>query len=103
MIGVGNFLDRRQFLQNSQTAEWKHMIVSRQHPIRDRGPADAMKAVAARDHVAGERVFNIALPVADRWPVAAKPVEARDFSLELDWCAIRDARGDQVLHHLLLA
>ena len=79
------------------------MIVGRQHAVRDRGAADAVEAVAARDDVAGQRVLGAVLAVADRRPVALEPVERRHLGLELDRRAVRDARGDQVLHHLLLA
>src|SRR4029077_1275188 len=86
-----------------EPAERKHVIVGGQHAVRYRGPRDAMKAVATRDHVAGERVLAVALAVADRPPVAIEPVEADDFGLEFDRCAIRDTRRDQILHDLLLA
>ena len=79
------------------------MIVGGEHAFGDRRAADAMKAVAARDDVAGQRVLGVALAVADRRPVAIEPFERRHLGLELDRRAVRDARRDQVLHDLLLA
>ena len=62
-----------------------------------------MKAVAARDDIAGERVLGIVLAIADRRPVRIEALERGDLCLEFDRRAVRKPRGDQVLHDLLLA
>ena len=71
--------------------------------VRDRGAADAVEAVAARDRVAAQLLLLALVHEADARLVGVDPVQADVVDLEEQGRARVEPRRDQVLDHLLLA
>ena len=94
---------RRRCGQDAEPGEGIDPLEDAQHALRDRRPADAVEAVAAGDEVAVELAHLAVIAEADRGLVAVEVVQAHGLRLEQDLAAGRQPRGDQVLHHLVLA
>jgi hypothetical protein len=62
-----------------------------------------VRAVAAGHEVAAELVIAAVLAVADERARRLEPGQLDSLDLEVDGAAGREARGDEVLYHLLLA
>src|SRR5262249_19077461 len=78
-------------------------VIDREHARRDAGAADAMKAVAAADEIALDRLVAAAMTEADLRPRAGDIVQADVVDLEQDLGALRKSFRHQILDHLLLA
>src|SRR5262249_49160803 len=89
--------------QNPDPAEWIFAIIGRERGGRDARPANAVKAVATADEVAGELRLLTVVPEANFRRAAAKVVDAHVARLEQNLAAVGEPPRDQVLHHLLLA
>ena len=104
VVAVDELLARGLDLgQDPEPAEGVDVLARRQPALRQRGAADAVEAVAARDHVAAQLVLLPAVAVAQRWLVRVEAVRGHILDLEQERSAGLDAGGDQVLHDLLLA
>ena len=62
-----------------------------------------MEAVAAGDDVADQRLVLAVMLETDRGLVAGEVIEARSLGVKQQRPTGGEPRGDQVLHHLLLA
>src|SRR5262249_57165637 len=58
MVDVGHLADRWRLRQDAEPAERKHAVPDRERAGRKRLAGDAMKAVAAGDDVADQRLFG---------------------------------------------
>ena len=103
VVGVAHLRKRLRFGENAEPAERIDALVDREQMFRDRGAADAVKAVAAGDDVAFQRFVPALMLEMDRRRLAVEPVDMRRLGLEQDRDAARQRHRDQILHHLLLA
>jgi hypothetical protein len=103
VVDVGHLADRRGFRQDAEPAERKDAVEGGERAGRERLAGDAVKSVAAGDHLAGERVPGAGVAIANRRRGSHDAVEAEHLGFEQERAAVGEARGDQILHHLLLA
>src|SRR5712691_7884408 len=89
VIGVDQLaLGRRGFRENADLAEWIFAIVGGEHGRRNARSADAVKAVAAADEIAGELVVVAAVPEPDFRGAPGKLVDAHSGRLEQNLPAV---------------
>src|SRR5439155_17211673 len=78
------------------------LLIDAQRRSGDGRATYAVEAVAAGDHVALQLVFGALPAKAHARPGRVDIMHADIAGLEADLPARRQARGDQILHHLLL-
>ncbi len=93
---------RRRLGQDAEPGEGIGPFVSRQDAGRNARPADAVKAVAAGDEVAGQLVLRAVQAIADARLAAVDIVDRDVRRLETDLSVLGEAQGDHVLHRLVL-
>src|SRR6185437_1158140 len=102
-IGIYKFMIRRGTLrENSQPSEWVVAFENAQHSVWNAGPADAVKAIAAGDEIAGHLLLTALVPETDLWVLCRHIVDAHVFDFEMQRFPVGKMERHKVLHHLLL-
>src|SRR5512139_1797477 len=94
---------RWTFRQDSKPSERIVALEYIKHAIGNTGPADSVKAVAARNEIAIDLVLAAFVRELDLRLVAGQVVDGDVTDIEQHGSAIREAALDEVLHDLLLA
>ena len=89
--------------EDAGPAEWVHPFVDGQSAVRNRGTADAVKAVAAGDRVALELLVAALVPVPDERRLGLEVVHRDVRNFEVEGPAAVEAEADEVLDDLRLA
>src|SRR5207245_1923300 len=103
MVRVDELVARRRRVGEDPEPAERILALERAQHRSDRGPADAVEAVAAGDHVAVEPLLRTLVLETDVWRLGVEVVDAHVRDLEQERQAAREPVGDQILHDLRLA
>src|SRR5918994_850667 len=96
-------LRRRRLRQNAEPGEGIIALISHERSRWEARAADAMRAVAAADKVAGDFLLRARMPEGDCRPLASEAMQAHVVDLKENFPPVGEPLRDQILDDLLLA